>query len=251
VGWINLLVEQRASKLKATLMMLWTFRRVMRTLYAVILCLASLLTGCQKPQFYQPRFAPVSIQRKATHLILFENNHRVTGACTGTAVGPHAILTAEHCDDGAGASNTISLDLATHEYHIRERFKDGRDHIIYRLDGPAFEDISVIHERAAKEGEYVHYYGDPEGAYPPKLFTGIVKHSDDPSELTRKSGMRYYTLDSYPGCSGSAIYAVDGSIIGLITYGNSETAFDGLERIPGAIGFELNFSPKVLAKISK
>jgi V8-like Glu-specific endopeptidase len=63
--------------------------------------------------------------------------------------------------------------------------------------------------------------------------------------------MRYYTLDSYPGCSGSAIYAVDGSIIGLITYGNSETAFDGLERIPGAIGFELNFSPKVLAKISK
>jgi len=227
-----------------------------KILYVVLLCLSMLssvlmVRSLSKPQ---PKSVPqVSIQRKATHLVLFKgrNDDDDIGACTATVVAPHAISLAEHCDIGAGASDTISLDLATNVYHVQKRWKDGRDHIVYGLDGDAFGDISPIKERPAKAGEYVYYYGDPQAAYPPQLYTGIVKYNHDPSELTRKSGMQYYSLDSEPGCSGSTVYAADGSMVGMITYGDSEDELGGLYRKTGSIGFELNYSKKQLAEISK
>lgn len=225
-----------------------------KILSVLVLCLLSILPGCA-PRAPRPEVIPqVSIQRKAAHLISFKgrNADNDIGFCTGTVVGSHAIMTADHCDIAAGASDTISIDLATQVYHIQKRWTDNRDHIIYGLDGPAFEDISEIHQRPAKEGEYVYYYGDPEGSYPPKLFRGQVKFNhEDVSEVDRKAGIGYYILDSYPGCSGSAVYGADGAIVGLITYGDDDDEFGGLVHKRASIGFALNFSDRQLAEVAK
>lgn len=216
----------------------------MKTLYAVLLCLSMLFSGCAPKQQPKP-----SIQRKATHLILYTQDHQVHGACTGTIVGPHALMTAKHCDEGS--FDAIRLDLAMHEYHIQKRWEDDHDHVVYGLDGDAFDDISVIKQRPAKEGEPVYFYGDPEAQYPPVLKEGYVEHNSDPSEITRKTGMHEYTMESIPGCSGSAVYAADGSMIGLITYHRPVPILFGLDTENHSVGFELNFTAKDLSEIAK
>ena len=59
-------------------------------------------------EFYRPeRIEPMTLQRRATHRVKYGN-----GLCTATAIGPHALLTATHCNKH-GEDATINLDLAT------------------------------------------------------------------------------------------------------------------------------------------
>lgn len=221
----------------------------MKFLSVLVLCLLSLFFGgchkAPKPKSIAPQ---ISIQQKAAHLISFKgrNADDDIGFCTGTVVGHHAIMTADHCDIGAGQmSDSLSLDLAVNVYHIQKRWNDGRDHIIYGLDGPAFEDIIEVHQRDAKIGESVYYYGDPQADFPQHHYIGkVASKPADVSEVDRKAGIAYFDIDSLPGCSGSAIYGADGYIVGLVTYGDIELTAQGIKR--SAIGFSPNFSPKDL-----
>src|ERR1019366_2307394 len=50
------------------------------------------------------------------------------GHCSATVVGPHALLTAQHC---FANSNQIRLDTEKEPLHILAAFIDGNDHVIY------------------------------------------------------------------------------------------------------------------------
>ena len=55
------------------------------------------------------------------------------GSCSATSIGPHALLTASHCE---APSDVIAVDDV--KQIIVRVIRDGRDHSIYLLDGPAF-----------------------------------------------------------------------------------------------------------------
>ena len=131
--------------------------------FALGIALALLCVFSPAPTKHAP--ALITPERRATHMITYyedsaSGNSVRSGLCTGTAVGPHALLTALHCDEGQ--SDTFSLDLAVRKYKIIGHIYDGQDHIIYHLDGPAFTEFVTIKEREAVLGEAVTSYGDGE-----------------------------------------------------------------------------------------
>ena len=169
------------------------------------------------------------------------------GLCTGTAVGPHALLTALHCD--RGETDTISLDLSVQKFHIIGTAYDGRDHIIYHLDGPAFTHYVVIKQREAVLGETITSYGDGHQDFPQHTYYGTVITDDnggDTSEIDQADGTRVFSIPVVPGDSGSAVYGRDGDIVALVTYGG--TTDEGQNN---AVGFALNFKPEVLEEIKQ
>jgi Trypsin len=190
-------------------------------------------------------FNPITPERKATHMITYldKEGEEVAG-CTGTAVGPHALLTAVHCDEGT--YDSIRLDLSQHVYHIIGAVADGRDAIIYHLDGPEFKNYVTIKEREAKLGEEVISYGDGHRDYPQHTYVGHVVadvNGGDVSELDIADGTHCFDIPVIPGDSGSAIYAKDGSIVAIVTFGDVERG--------AAIGFALAFTPEQLEQIKK
>jgi hypothetical protein len=159
------------------------------------------------------------------------------GYCTGTVIGPHAILSAAHCNKGSG----VQLDSVPHTYTITKTLKDGRDHIIFLVDGPAFYNIEPYEARYPIVGEKVDIYGDGGREYPAVHKTGIVLDEYNPSEVDAASGFFCYSVSSIPGDSGSAVYGADGKIVGVVTYGIRDGAF--FERTHmGA--FAMNFTPE-------
>lgn len=193
-----------------------------------------------------------SIQQRSQHMIVFLNKSGRTDAlCAGTAIGPHAILTAEHCNGGDDPDDAVEFDLSTRHYHLLSEALDGRDHVIYLLDGPAFtnylDESELVGTKPPQPGEKVFIYGDGLGAYPPRLVRGSVdnaSNSADLSDVDAGAHAVWYTLAAKHGDSGSAIYAEDGRVLGLLTYGfDAEDRESPSKRV---VGFALAFSPKVI-----
>lgn len=222
------------------------------------LCLACLMmflgcaVSCKKSTISQivPTIqTTVSPERKYAHVINYiDENEQETGQCTGTTIGPHAILTALHCDP-LGKRLTIRLDLATNDYHVVKGYIDGRDHLIIILDGPAFTNIAPFKFRPAVMGEHVFTYGFGGWSYPSHRYDGhIIADVDggDDSDVDKAAGIINFSFAPIPGDSGSAIYGDDGSIVGLITYSRhrkGETTY--------GTGFELNFRQEIYDAISQ
>jgi hypothetical protein len=217
------------------------------------LCIYSLVLGTvlYVGEHHHSATNPITAERKATHMITYyddkDSEHRIS-FCTGTAVGPHALLTAMHCD--FGESSTISLDLSVKKYHIIGTARDGRDHIIYHLDGPAFTNVVTIKERKAIMGEQVISYGNGKEDYPPHTYVGKVveqANGGDTSEVDAADDTTEFTLPVVPGDSGSAVYAKDGSIVALVTY-EDEDEETATHR---AVGFALAFTAEQLDIIAQ
>lgn len=217
--------------------------------FSLALCLA-LALGVAAIGDRQPPTPPKvqhSIERLYSHRIAYLKDHEREGYCTGTAVGPHALMTALHCD--RGQIDTISLDLSVSEYHILGYASDGRDHIIYLLDGPAFTKfVKVRPAKKISNGDHVFFYGDPQGGYPSLRRDGTVVSDvldGDWSEIDLAAGTHSFSFESIPGDSGSAIYNDAGEIVGLVTY--SRQYYD----LKYATGFELNFPQETLDAVAQ
>lgn len=186
---------------------------------------------------------PITLQQRASHRLTYMG--RPEGYCTGTAVGPHAILTAKHCDEH-GQVRTIRLDLSSHDYHIIFGIGDDRDHIILLIDGPALEyfvpDTKLLGITPIMPGEKFYIYGNPGGSYPATRREGVLakeSQSADVSEVDISQGVVYYTFPVIPGDSGAAIYGEDGRVAGVVTYQWSQGDAQ-------CTGFSLNFTPDEL-----
>jgi hypothetical protein len=157
---------------------------------------------------------PITIQQRAEHRIKFPD-----GQCTATAVGPHALLTAAHCNESD--LTTVTLDLSMKKFHLLSKTIDGRDHVIYIVDGQEFHNFVPLQPGAHPAGtfEHVYLYGSGGGAYPPQYKEGYRSFAvQDVSEVDQADGLVYYTIHVIPGDSGSAIYGEDGRIIAVTTY---------------------------------
>lgn len=189
----------------------------MKILPKLLLCATLMFVGCT------PRKTPVQapfnppIEQKATHMVTFYQGTRPVGLCTATAIGPHALLTASHCNKDEKLTD-IKLDIALNDFHIQKTLTDDRDHDIYLIDGPPFQNTVDYKVRAAKPGEHVHLYGNGEGDYPSHRQDGKRVRFDDPSEVDLREGVVRFDMKVIPGDSGSAVLADDGSIVAVTTY---------------------------------
>jgi S1-C subfamily serine protease len=189
-----------------------------------------------KPEAHtlRPAVAPkVSAQQSTAHMLGFDTRKY----CTGTAIGPHALLTANHCDPKDEAVS-VYIDWSTETHKIISSASDGRDHLILLIDGSPLTNIEKVAVTTAKIGEHVTIYGVGGGAYPPVVKQGVITDCQDPSDADHDAGVWCSSLHSIPGDSGSVVYNDKGQVVGIVTYKDNAT------EPSGTIGFALNFTEK-------
>lgn len=162
---------------------------------------------------------PAYIQVRASHMLSFlDDDGEQTVWCSGTAIGPHAILTAAHCNDASDNFKTLNLDRSTRVYKLLASSFDGRDHVIVLVDGPAFTDIAPYVTREPQIGEPILIEGFGEEVYPALEKHGNIVTVYDPSEVDANQKMFYFNAPVIHGDSGAAIFGLDGAILGVVTW---------------------------------
>lgn len=215
-------------------------------LAAVALCGASYfivpaVIGALAPSHGHPQLPLVlSHERLASHYLLVRESRRNVGVCTGTAIGPHAIMTATHCTE-SGDITHVAIDYTVEDHQVVRVVNDGRDHAILFISGSPLRNTVTVSEVAPVLDEVVTIYGVGGGAYPPVPKYGRTVSCEDPSDVDADAGVQCFSLPSIPGDSGSAIYNAKGEIVSIVTFGDRRVKPDG------AIGFTLNFTADQLA----
>ncbi len=207
----------------------------------IILAAFSFISLPKKPHGHKPLPTTMSVEQKASHYLFMQGSYGSgIGVCTGTAIGPHAILTAAHCDK-ENEVKQVQIDLATETHEVMSTVADGRDHIIMLVDGTPFTNIETVVYGTAALGEPVVFYGVGGAVYPPVAKHGVVSDCQDPSDVDAAAGQWCMTASAIPGDSGSAVYNAQGQVVGIVTYLD-------LDTLPtGTIGYALCFTEKQLA----
>jgi hypothetical protein len=140
--------------------------------------------------------------------------------CSSTAIGPHALLTATHCDLGA---STVSVDGV--QAAIMSRLTDGNDHTIYMLN-ITFGEYAKF-DKMTKIGDEVWLRGNPYGLKQLIRYGHYAGVISEKADLTKSGVETIYMFDinSAPGDSGSAIFDKHGKIVAVTTYGFSGDGF--------------------------
>jgi hypothetical protein len=219
-------------------------RRILALLLSVGMALCSFIglpTGYAKSQ-----------RHKAAHIILMTAGDRKAG-CSATAVGPHTLLTAEHCYVGQNTllGMTLGQDVwgpeklyidstvdevraGTAVQHVIKRIiLDHQDHMLLDFGSDThFTTFIPMKFREPVQGEHYYLFGNPAlivDQYREGYVTGKDNMSPDEEGLEYFISHPCYLLSGpvVGGDSGSSIYALDGTLIGITTYGLEDGAFIG------------------------
>ena len=187
-------------------------------------------------------------QHKSMHEIVMVNRSEDGtviggGLCTAYAIGPHTLLTAEHCNDAYATGVYIDAPLElirpqkVMSYKIISRTFDKQDHMLLDVSGITFKNTIVLtdHVRAPRQGEHTYQWGNPAGIrdqYREGLVMGSTFSPEDNPEIDA-SGMLYMIAEPVVGGdSGTSVFsAVDGQLIGIITYGMDDGQIAGVYAI--------------------
>jgi len=159
-------------------------------------------------------------------------------SCTATAIGPHAILTATHCDksDRWIIRNGDNFAVA----QIVERITDAADHSIFLLDGVTFVDLVKVNlNDPADMAENVFTIGNPgnfKDYYQRGYIQGFMPANPD-KDIPRDELL--YSFPSFSGASGSGIFNENGELIDVISQVIPQTLPGEYMQSTG--GFPLNF----------
>jgi hypothetical protein len=179
--------------------------------------------------------------RKTTHLIV---EHTIVGGgaqCSGTAIGPHALLTASHCEQ---PTSVIMVDEDEH-VKVLGLVRDGNDHTIYFVDA-TFKYWSPIVLRSPEIGEDVFIFGNP-GKFEDILRKGYVANVM-PKDIDGPEA-DILDMNGWYGDSGAAVFDADGNIIGIVSVVLVQNKDGVSQKFVGCIAF--GFSKEVLEAARK
>lgn len=166
--------------------------------------------------------------------------------CSATAIGPHALLTASHCE-----LPTDEMDIDDHEdVKILGIRRDGADHTIYTVD-MSFSNYARVSDRLPEVGEEVFIFGNP-GGVSDVLRKGYIAKVEPPSKSIfggRHPGILILDLNGYYGDSGAAIFDAQGSIVGVISVSHTEKDKEDKAQMKVMGGFTLSFSSQILTSV--
>ena len=152
---------------------------------------------------------------KTTHQIAEATITDHGSTCSATAIGPHAILTASHCEE---PTDIIQVDDT--DYKIVGIIRDSFDHTIYLLGGRAmFKDVAPTGTGSGQIGDDIFVVGNP-GPYTRLFRRGVIAgktSSQLSSWLVDNSGAILYDFNGFFGDSGAAIFNDNGEIIGVVS----------------------------------
>lgn len=142
-----------------------------------------------------------------------------TNICSATAVGPHALLTAKHCDKGAA---TVSVDGT--QATIVARMTDDNEHVIYMLD-VTFEDYAGF-DKDLNVGDEVWLRGNPNG------LDNLVRYGHFSGAVNDKSEDKFFgkviymfDVNVWHGDSGAALFNKHGKIVAVTSMRISDEEF--------------------------
>lgn len=176
-----------------------------RTAAAIILTLALLASvAAATPSFISK-----------THRIEHETLVGGKGHCSATAIGPHALLTASHCE---APTDILMVDGDT-QMRIVAIYRDDYDHSVFLLDGPAFKTYADVAPNAYETGDNVEVYGNPgnlSNVYRRGYVAGRKDIETGPFGLT---GFTVILLDlnGFFGDSGAGVFNSDGQLVGVVS----------------------------------
>lgn len=181
--------------------------------------------------------------------------------CTAYAVGPHTLMTAQHCDVG---SATVFVDPISREavkqhqspeYQIVDKEFDHEDHMLLDLKGANFkatiEARGYVKDgvRLPKQGERIHWWGNP-GGQRDQYREGVVMGAaawnvEDSPENEKIDGPVVYFVEApaIGGDSGSAVFGEDGHVVGIVTFSLAGGHVMGM--------FPVQFSPEQIQNALK
>lgn len=181
-----------------------------------------------KPKLSPETKSPIEMQHSTTHRVGVYDIHAYdteVGHCSGTAVGPHALLTAAHCIND---SNLVRLDSSKKPVVILAVLLDGNDHAIFIVNHD-FSQWSQVVQRTLVPKESCHFWGSP-GFNSDVFRTGyfekmrLDKPVDDdgkPVENGRTLESLVFVLPVFPGDSGSGLFDDSGNIVAVVSRANT------------------------------
>lgn len=166
----------------------------MKSIAAAFLFLAFLVAGCATPM------SAVERAHQSTLRLTMDD-----GGCSGTAIGPHAILSATHCFLGAH-----SLEINGEPVVVTGAISDGNDHTIVFVDR-TFADFAT-RGPAPAQADPVFILGNP-GGFRDLYRAGRVAGTS----VNGKVRYTVYDLNDFFGDSGSGIFNEQGRLVGVIS----------------------------------
>ena len=187
---------------------------------------------------------------KATHRIS-EKSIAGKAACSATSVGPHALLTASHCEIPTW---TIYVDgtAATIDGLTRDDF----DHTIYVLKDITFDDYVAIDTTPFAVGDDVFMFGNPgqlTGLFRKGYVTSYRLPSLSEALSAALSGAElpppvvFFDFTGWHGDSGAAVFNSKGAVQGVVSFSFTQSiSGEPLDAMRLMGGYPLAFSPAAI-----
>lgn len=154
------------------------------------------------------------------------------GSCSGTAIGPHALLSATHCFVGVQA-----LAINGEPVVVTDAISDGHDHTILFVDRN-FTNFATISQEPA-QGDPVFILGNPSD------LSDIFRAGHMAgSAVAGNARITLYDLQDFFGDSGSGIFNARGDLVGVVSVVRVLAQRDARIQFAGA--FPMAFTPAQL-----
>src|SRR5579859_7207274 len=130
--------------------------------------------------------------------------------CTGYSIGPHALLTAQHC-----YAPSVPLLVDGQVASMYRAFSDGADHLIVLVD-VRFPDYLPVRPHTPEPTEFVYTWGNP---VHDDFYDQYREGYTSGTYYDAKRNRRYtlFVLPIVPGDSGSLIVDRYGRLVGMVS----------------------------------
>ena len=159
------------------------------------------------------------------------------GSCSGTVIGPHAILGATHCFTTGDA---VSFWWMPHR--ILKRMDDGHDHTIVIVD-QTFTRWAAL-GKIGEQGQRVYMYGNPGELSDQYRIGHLSGDTDADGEIAETFDIR-----GWLGDSGAALFDRHGRIVAVVSFLYTMDEPAGQLTMMGA--YPMHFSPEQLARAAR